>query len=63
MSMAQQLPLKAKKENTTLKSHVPDKYIMLLLEIVLSDLELHFDIYHRTSEPIHYDTSQEFLES
>ena len=49
----------AMKENTTPKAII-DKYHELNKES-FSRLGISFDIYHRTSEPIHHDTAQEFF--
>ena len=53
------ITIQAMKENTTPKAIV-DKY-HALLKSNMADLGISFDIYHRTSEPIHHETAQEFF--
>ena len=53
------ITIQAMKENTTPKAIV-DKY-HALLESNMNDLGISFDIYHRTSAPIHHETAQEFF--
>ena len=53
------ITIKAKKENTTPKEIV-DKYHSIIKKS-FEDFGISFDIYHRTSEPIHYETSQDFF--
>ena len=53
------ITIQAMKENTTPKAIV-DKY-HALLESNMHDLGISFDIYHRTSSPIHHETAQEFF--
>lgn len=53
------IPNQALKENTTPKAII-DKYHALIRNC-LYQLGISFDIYHRTSEPIHHQTSQEFF--
>ena len=53
------IPNQALKENTTSKAII-DKYHALILEC-FNKLDISFDIYHRTSEPIHHQTAQEFF--
>lgn len=53
------ITIKAKKENSTPKAIV-DKYHAIIRES-FEKFGIAFDIYHRTSEPIHYETSQEFF--
>ncbi len=53
------ITIKAKKENTTPKEIV-DKYHAIIRKS-FEDFGIAFDIYHRTSEPVHYETSQEFF--
>ena len=53
------ITIQAMKENTTPKAIV-DKY-HALLESNMHDLGISFDIYHRTSAPIHHETAQEFF--
>jgi methionyl-tRNA synthetase len=55
------IPNQALKENTTSQAII-DKYHVQIHDC-LRKLGISFDIYHRTSEPIHHQTSQEiFLE-
>ena len=53
------ITIQAMKENTTPKAIV-DKY-HALLKSNMADLGISFDIYHRTSSPIHHETAQEFF--
>src|SRR5579859_176158 len=53
------IPNQALKENTTPRAII-DKYDALLRDC-FGRLGMSFDIYHRTSEPIHHETSQEFF--
>src|SRR5215210_2283152 len=53
------ITIQAMKENTTPRAIV-DKY-HALLKSNMADLGISFDIYHRTSEPIHHETAQEFF--
>lgn len=53
------ITLQAMKEGTTPREIV-DKYHQMLKEN-MADLGISFDIYHRTSEPIHHETAQEFF--
>jgi len=53
------ITIKAKKENTTPKE-VVDKYHAIIRNS-FEQFGISFDIYHRTSAAIHYDTSQEFF--
>ena len=53
------ITIQALKEKTTPKEIV-DKY-HALLESNMKDLGISFDIYHRTSSPIHHETAQEFF--
>ncbi|MEM6764844.1 MAG: methionine--tRNA ligase [Bacteroidota bacterium] len=53
------ITLRAKKEHTTPKAIV-DKYHTSIKE-TFGRFGIAFDIYHRTSEPIHHKTSQEFF--
>jgi len=53
------IPLQAMKEGTTPRAII-DKYHQLIKEN-FAELGISFDIYHRTSEPIHHETSQEFF--
>lgn len=53
------IPNQALKEGTTSKAII-DKYHALIRDC-LYQLGISFDVYHRTSEPIHHKTSQEFF--
>ncbi|PZP52219.1 MAG: methionine--tRNA ligase [Pseudopedobacter saltans] len=53
------IPIQAKKENTTARAII-DKYHPIIKQN-FEDLGISFDIYHRTSEPIHHETAQEFF--
>ena len=53
------ITIQAMKEKTTPKAIV-DKY-HAMLESNMADLGISFDIYHRTSSPIHHETAQEFF--
>ena len=53
------ITIKAKKENTTPKEIV-DKYHSIIKKS-FEDFGISFDIYHRTSDKIHYETSQDFF--
>ena len=53
------ITIQAMKENTTPRDIV-DKY-HAMLKSNMADLGISFDIYHRTSEPIHHETAQEFF--
>ncbi len=53
------ITIKAKKESTTPREIV-DKYHAIIRDS-FKKFGISFDIYHRTSEKIHYDTSQEFF--
>jgi methionyl-tRNA synthetase len=53
------IPNQALKEGTTSKAII-DKYHALIRDC-FKQLGISFDIYHRTSEPIHHQTSQEFF--
>ncbi|MBC8048057.1 MAG: methionine--tRNA ligase [Fimbriimonadaceae bacterium] len=53
------ITIQAKKENKTPKEIV-DKYHAIIKK-TFEDFAISFDIYHRTSEPIHHETSQEFF--
>ena len=53
------ITIQAMKEKTTPKAIV-DKY-HAMLKSNMADLGISFDIYHRTSEPIHAETAQEFF--
>ncbi|MBL7764329.1 MAG: methionine--tRNA ligase, partial [Chitinophagaceae bacterium] len=53
------IPIQAMKEGTTPKAII-DKYHAEMKQD-FADLDISFDIYHRTSEPLHHATSQEFF--
>ena len=53
------ITIQAMKEKTTPREIV-DKY-HAMLKSNMADLGISFDIYHRTSEPIHHETAQEFF--
>jgi methionyl-tRNA synthetase len=53
------ITIQAMKEKTTARAIV-DKYHALLKEN-MNDLGISFDIYHRTTEPIHHETAKEFF--
>ncbi len=53
------IPIQAMKEGTTPQAII-DKYHPIIKEN-FEELGISFDIYHRTSEPIHHETSQEFF--
>ena len=53
------ITIKAKKENTT-PQKIVDKYHSIIKKS-FEDFGIAFDIYHRTSEKIHYNTSQDIF--
>ncbi|MDP4147822.1 MAG: methionine--tRNA ligase [Bacteroidota bacterium] len=53
------IPIQAMKEGTTPRAII-DKYHALIKQN-FADLGISFDIYHRTSEPLHHETTQEFF--
>ncbi|MGI9158234.1 MAG: class I tRNA ligase family protein, partial [Saprospiraceae bacterium] len=53
------ITVKARKEGKTPREIV-DKYHAMIRD-AFAELGVQFDIYHRTSEPIHHQTSQEFF--
>ncbi len=53
------ITVKARKEDTTPRA-VVDKYHAMLRDTFLK-IGISFDIYHRTTEPIHHQTSQDFF--
>lgn len=53
------IPIQATKEGTTPRAII-DKYHPLM-EQNSKDLGIAFDIYHRTSDPLHHETAQEFF--
>ena len=53
------IPIQAMKEGTTPQAII-DKYHELIRQN-FADLGISFDIYHRTSSPLHHETAQEFF--
>ncbi len=53
------IPIQAMKEGTTAKAII-DKYHVIMKQN-FDDLSISFDIYDRTSSPLHHDTTQEFF--
>ena len=53
------IPIQAKKEGTSAQAII-DKYHVAMKED-FEDLDISFDIYHRTSDPLHHQTAQEFF--
>jgi methionyl-tRNA synthetase len=53
------IPIQAMKEGTTPRAII-DKYHVAMKQD-FKDLDISFDIYHRTSEPLHHETAQEFF--
>jgi methionyl-tRNA synthetase len=53
------IPIQATKEGTTAQAII-DKYHPIM-EQNFKDLGIDFDIYHRTSDPLHHETAQEFF--
>src|SRR5215212_4894514 len=53
------IPIQARKEGTT-PQEIIDKYHVIMKEN-FDDLSISFDIYDRTSNPIHHETAQEFF--
>ena len=53
------IPIQATKEGTTPQAII-DKYHQAMKED-FEDLHISFDIYHRTSSPLHHETAQEFF--
>lgn len=53
------IPIQAAKEGTTPRAII-DKYHEAMKQD-FEDLSMSFDIYHRTSEPLHHETAQEFF--
>lgn len=53
------IPIQATKEGTTARAII-DKYHPLM-EQNFKDLGIAFDIYHRTSDPLHHETAREFF--
>ncbi len=54
------IPIQAMKEGTTAQAII-DKYHPII-EQNFKDLGIAFDIYHRTSAPLHHETAQEFFQ-
>jgi methionyl-tRNA synthetase len=55
------IPIQAKKEGTTAQAII-DKYHVALKED-FENLSISFDIYHRTSAPIHHQTAADFFDT
>lgn len=53
------IPIQATKEGTTARAII-DKYHPIM-EQNFKDLGIAFDVYHRTSNPLHHETAQEFF--
>lgn len=53
------IPIQATKEGTTAQAII-DKYHPII-EQNFKDLGIEFDIYHRTSDPLHHETASEFF--
>jgi methionyl-tRNA synthetase len=53
------IPIQARKEGTTARAII-DKYHEAMKQD-FADLDISFDIYHRTSEQLHHQTAQEFF--
>lgn len=53
------IPIQAMKEGSTPQAII-DKYHQAMKED-FADLHISFDIYHRTSDPLHHETAQEFF--
>ncbi len=53
------IPIQATKEGTTARDII-DKYHPIMAQN-FQDLGIQFDIYHRTSDPLHHATAQEFF--
>ncbi len=53
------IPIQAMKEGTTAQAII-DKYHVAMKED-FNDLDISFDIYHRTSSSLHHETAQEFF--
>ncbi|HJV18505.1 MAG TPA: methionine--tRNA ligase [Sediminibacterium sp.] len=53
------IPIQATKEGTTAQAII-DKYHPIIAQN-FSDLGISFDIYHRTSSPLHHETAREFF--
>ena len=55
------IPIQAAKEGTTPQAII-DKYHQEIKQD-FADMDISFDIYHRTSSPVHHETAQEFFSS
>jgi methionyl-tRNA synthetase len=55
------IPIQATKEGTTAQAII-DKYHPII-EQNFKDLGIAFDIYHRTSDPLHHETASEFFKN
>jgi len=53
------IPIQAMKEGTTAQAII-DKYHPIIAQN-FKDLGIEFDIYHRTSSPLHHETAQEYF--
>lgn len=53
------IPIQAMKEGTTAQAII-DKYHVAMKED-FADMHISFDVYHRTSDPLHHETSSEFF--
>jgi methionyl-tRNA synthetase len=53
------IPIQATKEGTTPQAII-DKYHQAMKDD-FDDLDISFDVYHRTSAPLHHETAQEFF--
>jgi len=53
------IPIQAMKEGTTAQAII-DKYHQAMKED-FANLQISFDVYHRTSDPLHHETSREFF--
>lgn len=53
------IPIQAMKEGTTAQAII-DKYHQAMKED-FADLQISFDVYHRTSDPLHHETAKEFF--
>lgn len=53
------IPIQATKEGTTAQAII-DKYHPIIAQN-FNDLGISFDIYHRTSDPLHHETAREFF--
>ena len=53
------IPIQARKEGTTAQAII-DKYHEAMRQD-FADLSIEFDIYHRTSDPLHHETASAFF--